>query len=122
MTRYIDAIKWKARALKNLVQIRGRKEKDLWRQKRPDKFFQQAEDRIKLKVSLLDNPPDDFPNLRHPAGCSLQFVIMCAYLLGEEGEDAWFRQYINPYQEGIVESPYDIQALLNKVRKTIQNA
>jgi hypothetical protein len=120
MTRYIDAARSKAKALRFVVQIRGQKVNDRWRMKRPNKFVQQAEDKIKLKTILLETEPEEFPGLRHPSGCSLQYIATLAYLLGDDGKDAWYRKYINPYAEGVVESPYDIVGLLAKARKVMK--
>lgn len=120
MTRYLDAVKWKMRALRILVKLRGQKENNLYRVKQPSKFVDAALEKTKIKTAVLDMDLGEYEGLRHPSGCSLQFIIMCAYLLGEDGEDAWYRKMVNPYQEGLVESNYDIMAALNHARATLR--
>lgn len=119
MTRYIDAVKSKQRGFKALVQLRGKQLNDLWRQKRPEKEMARVEKAIRIKSSLLDNPPDEFPLLRHESGCSLQFILMCNMIMG----GTLYKEYCNQFQEGIVEnSEYDIATLLAKAKKAIRNA
>lgn len=118
MNRYIDAVKSKHRGLTALIRLRGKQLNDLWRQKKPDKEMARVEKTIRIKSSFLDNPPPEFPNLRHKSGCSLQFILMCNMIMGGN----IYKEYCNQFQEGIVEnSEFDIAELLVKARKVIQN-
>lgn len=88
----------KFEALHSLVRLNGVKTGNLWDQKVPSKKVKKIEQEVKLKISLADKPPELFPNNKHPSGCSLQYLIMIAEILGAPN---WYEQYINRYDEAI---------------------
>jgi len=93
---FVRSVKTKFDALFACVRFQGILLNDLWRQKKPSKFVSKIDREVKLKTSVLENPPELFPELRHPAGCSLQYLIMLAESLG--GAD-WYDAYINRHDE-----------------------
>ena len=113
----VRSAKRKFDALYSLVMMYGEKINDLWRVQRPKREVSRVDREIKLKTSVLENPPELFPNLRHPAGCSLQYLIMIAECLG--GAE-WYESYINRHDEADVPveiSSNKIEELLEKIAK-----
>ena len=110
----VRSAKTKFDALFACVRLKGIQLNDLWRQKKPAKFVSKIDREIKLKTSVLESPPELFPELRHPAGCSLQYLIMLAESLG--GAD-WYESYINRHDEADIPaaiSQEKLETLLGK--------
>jgi hypothetical protein len=116
MTRYLNAVTWKWRALKIAVRLRGKKEKNAWRVKQPSKFVKEAEELCKIKINLLENGPELFPNMQHISGCSLQYIIMLNHLLGGT---PWHKAYTNEYVECVPKM--DKMKMGNLLRKLMRN-
>ena len=118
----VRSAKTKFEALLACVRIKGVELNDLWRQKKPSKFVSKIDREIKLKTSVLDTPPELFPGLRHPAGCSLQYLIMLSESLG--GAD-WYEPYINRHDEADIPaaiSQEKLETILAKIAKPIHLA
>lgn len=113
----VRAAKKKYDALFSLVTMYGTKINDLWRVKRPKREVSRIDKEIKLKTSVLESPPELFPNLRHPAGCSLQYLIMLAECLG--GAE-WYNVYINRHDEADVDPAIQVDAL-EKILETLKH-
>ena len=107
-------VKWNA--LQILVMIRGKQTNDLWKLKRPQKELSRIDREIKLKVDVLENPPELFPQLKHPAGCSLQYLLMICEILGGSQSD-WYEQYLNRLDEADIRTNFSkdkIESLIGK--------
>lgn len=118
----ISSLKRKWNALFTLTILQGQKTNDLWKQKRPSITVSKIDREIKLKVNVLENPPELFPELKHPAGCSLQYLIMLAEALG--GAD-WYEAYIYRRDEADVKpaiSEEKLETFLAKIAKPIHLA
>ena len=119
MASYLDAVKWKWNGLKAAVMLRGKKENNLWMVKRPLKYVKQAEESCKLKITLLTEEDNEyFPNLRHPSGCSLQYIAMLSHILGGK----WQTKFTNPYSEFVPEGgENEIVATLTNLKRKVHN-
>jgi hypothetical protein len=109
--------KWNA--LVSLVILKGHKENNLWHIKRPLKLLSSIEKKAKLKIALIENPPELFPNLRHISGCSLQFLVLCALIVDENTK--WVESYINIYDEDPSTYSNEIELILRKFKNKCQS-
>lgn len=94
---YVKATHRKWRALHWATKIHGAMIGDLWKAKRPGITVAKVDKEIKLKGSVLEHPPEYFPELKF-AGCSLQYIIMLAECLGGA---AWYRPFIRRQDEAV---------------------
>jgi len=119
MTKYLNAVRWKWRALKIAVRLRGKRDRDVWREKRPTRFVKEAEELCKIKVNLLENEPELFPNMQHISGCSLQYIILLNHLLGGK---PWHESYTNRYIEYVPKhNKVKMGDLLTKLARKAKN-
>lgn len=100
-----------------VTKLHGQLIGDKWKAKRPQKTVSKVEREIKLRTDVISNPPKDFPNLKHPSGCSLQYIIMLAECLG--GAE-WYEPYIRRTDEYLVANPKkeaEMKAALKELAK-----
>ena len=113
---YVKATHKKWRALHWATKLYGVKVGDLWKQKRPAVTVSKIDREIKLKGSVLENPPEYFPELKF-AGCSLQYIIMLAECLGGA---TWYRPFIKRQDEAVEKttmSKNQMETLLQRFQK-----
>lgn len=97
---YIQALNTRWKALHTLVKLVGLRDNDLWKQKVPSKTIASLERQIKLKTNLLET---DETLLKHESGCSLQYLIFIAEIMGAEN---WYENLLNRNMEAEIKSDY----------------
>ena len=93
MADYRHAVQSKWRGLLAITRLRGLRDNDKWMEKRPRKYVKSAEEACKIKITLLDEE-GGLP-LRHPSGCSMQYIMLINELLG----GTWHHRYCNKFKE-----------------------
>jgi hypothetical protein len=87
--------------------------------KAEEEILKEREKKAKLKIALIENPPELFPNLRHISGCSLQFLVLCALIVDENTK--WVESYINIYDEDPSTYSNEIELILRKFKNKCQS-
>jgi hypothetical protein len=118
-TKYLEMAQLKYDALLTACSVYGALKGDKWKEKKPLKYFTAAETVCKVSNNLLINTPPEFQNLRHPTGCSLQYIAILNHML--DGPN-WSEQYMNVFQENPPENTsIDINGLLAKLLSKMRN-